>query len=198
MTEKMPKDIRMKQIIQAAIAEFHENGYAKATMDKIAARAGLTKGAVYYHFKNKDDILVGINQDFEECIAQIIADSLGRPTPSAGLRHYIREYLNYWMTHPLEIEIFLISVSRAIENPELWPAIKSFYASEAEFFETTYQAGVEKGEFPAQDFQSLAIALISALEGAIAYLTAGGSVSLDRLISMLENTFIRTVSIERE
>ncbi|MBF0551662.1 MAG: hypothetical protein HQK60_14150, partial [Deltaproteobacteria bacterium] len=49
--------------------------------------------------------------------------------------------------------------------------------------------------FSAQDFQSLAIALISALEGAIAYLTAGGTVSQDRLMNMLENIFIRPVSL---
>ena len=36
---------------------FSEKGYAKATFDEIAARAGFTKGAVYWYFRNKADLL---------------------------------------------------------------------------------------------------------------------------------------------
>ena len=43
-------------ILDAAAAEFDEHGYAGAHLDRIVARTGATKGAVYFHFRSKLDI----------------------------------------------------------------------------------------------------------------------------------------------
>jgi len=44
-------------VLESALDVFSEKGYAKATFDEIAARAGFTKGAVYWYFRNKADLL---------------------------------------------------------------------------------------------------------------------------------------------
>lgn len=44
-------------VLEAALDVFCEKGYAKATFDEIAARAGFTKGAVYWYFRNKADLV---------------------------------------------------------------------------------------------------------------------------------------------
>lgn len=43
-------------LIEAAAAEFDERGYVGASMDGVAERAGMTKGALYFHFRSKADI----------------------------------------------------------------------------------------------------------------------------------------------
>lgn len=43
-------------IFKSAIKIFSESGYRGATMDDIAANAGLVKGTLYYHFKSKEEI----------------------------------------------------------------------------------------------------------------------------------------------
>ena len=43
-------------LIRAAAGEFDERGYRGASMDGVAERAGLTKGALYFHFRSKADI----------------------------------------------------------------------------------------------------------------------------------------------
>jgi len=45
-----------KLIFESAIKIFSESGYRGATMDDIAANAGLVKGTLYYHFKSKEEI----------------------------------------------------------------------------------------------------------------------------------------------
>ncbi|MFZ5670923.1 MAG: TetR family transcriptional regulator [Pseudomonadota bacterium] len=48
--------ITRKRILQAARAAFAELGFAGAATTAIARRAGVTEGALYYHFRNKRDL----------------------------------------------------------------------------------------------------------------------------------------------
>src|SRR5690606_1503004 len=47
-------------ILDAAEACFQENGIAATSLEKIAVRAGFTRGAVYWHFKNKAEVLAAV------------------------------------------------------------------------------------------------------------------------------------------
>lgn len=48
------KDARPQEIVAAALAIFGEKGFAGAKLDDIAARAGVSKGALYLYFPNKE------------------------------------------------------------------------------------------------------------------------------------------------
>lgn len=47
-------------ILQSALDTFCEKGYSKTTFDEIAKRINLTKGAVYWHFRNKPDVIAAL------------------------------------------------------------------------------------------------------------------------------------------
>jgi AcrR family transcriptional regulator len=49
-----------ERLVDAAAAVFSERGYGAATLDDIADRAGLTKGAVYSNFENKTDLVLAV------------------------------------------------------------------------------------------------------------------------------------------
>ncbi len=51
-------------IVQAAYAEFLAQGFQKASLHKIAENAGVTTGAIYTRYKNKDALFVSLLQDF--------------------------------------------------------------------------------------------------------------------------------------
>ena len=53
-------------VIESALDVFSEKGYAKATFDEIAARAGFTKGAVYWYFRNKADLVAALIKEYME------------------------------------------------------------------------------------------------------------------------------------
>jgi TetR/AcrR family transcriptional regulator, transcriptional repressor of bet genes len=57
----MPKvgmaPIRRKQLVEAAIAVIHEEGFSHATVARIARRAGVSSGMVHHYFKDKDELL---------------------------------------------------------------------------------------------------------------------------------------------
>ncbi len=56
------------QIIEAAIHCFSTNGVSSTSLSDIATRAGVTRGAIYWHFKNKIDIL---NEIWLQCDAHL-------------------------------------------------------------------------------------------------------------------------------
>ncbi|MFC8366991.1 ScbR family autoregulator-binding transcription factor [Streptomyces sp. NPDC057239] len=55
-----------RTILEAAAAVFDERGYTSATIGEILERAGVTKGALYFHFGSKEELALGV---FEEQLA---------------------------------------------------------------------------------------------------------------------------------
>ena len=55
----MPKDaaITRDRIVAAASRLFYGHGIRAVSVDDVAARAGLTKRTLYYHFRSKDDLI---------------------------------------------------------------------------------------------------------------------------------------------
>lgn len=56
-----------ERLIESALREFTEKGYTKASLRKICADAGVTTGALYFFFKDKEDLFAAIvEQPFDE------------------------------------------------------------------------------------------------------------------------------------
>src|SRR6266702_4763031 len=71
---------RRAAIIEAALDEFTARGFAATRLDDIAKRAGVAKGTIYLHFKDKESM-------FEELIRTAIVPLIGRmhaPPPIGG------------------------------------------------------------------------------------------------------------------
>ncbi|MFJ8166450.1 ScbR family autoregulator-binding transcription factor [Streptomyces sp. NPDC096136] len=51
-----------RRLVFAGAELFHRNGYANATLGEIAGAAGVTKGALYFHFASKDELADAVQQ----------------------------------------------------------------------------------------------------------------------------------------
>jgi len=67
------------KIIQASIALFNEQGERNVTTNHIAAHLGISPGNLYYHFRNKEDIILSI---YEEYARNIVLDTIPESTQS--------------------------------------------------------------------------------------------------------------------
>jgi len=65
-----------KRLLQAASREIYRSGFQSASLDTILAVAGVTKGALYYHFKSKEALGYAV---VEEVIAPIVYGQWVRP-----------------------------------------------------------------------------------------------------------------------
>jgi AcrR family transcriptional regulator len=48
------------KLLEAARELIHEKGYARTTLQEVAARAGMTSGAIYGNFKNRDELFISL------------------------------------------------------------------------------------------------------------------------------------------
>ncbi|MBA0127153.1 TetR/AcrR family transcriptional regulator [Haloechinothrix sp. YIM 98757] len=53
-----------RKVLDAALAVFSERGIEAASVDEVAAAAGLTKGAVYSNFRSKSDLVLALMEDY--------------------------------------------------------------------------------------------------------------------------------------
>lgn len=65
------------KIIQASIALFNEQGERNVTTNHIAAHLGISPGNLYYHFRNKEDIILSI---YEEYARNLLLDTIPKVT----------------------------------------------------------------------------------------------------------------------
>ncbi|WP_344292249.1 TetR/AcrR family transcriptional regulator [Streptomyces synnematoformans] len=83
-----------KDLVGAARAHFARDGYAAASLDAICAQAGITKGALYHHFRNKRSLFRAVYEAEQHRLRGAIADAFRAcPDPWDGLRAGQRAFL---------------------------------------------------------------------------------------------------------
>ena len=71
------RDTRSR-LLAAAARVFARDGYDRATLDDISGEAGMTKGAVYWHFDSKADLFAALVDDYAERVAASDLDEAAR------------------------------------------------------------------------------------------------------------------------
>jgi AcrR family transcriptional regulator len=78
-----------ERILAVANELFTEQGYEGTSLREIADRLDITKAALYYHFRSKDEILTTLLKPFDTLLGQVLAGS-GRTTSRGGcLRSWV-------------------------------------------------------------------------------------------------------------
>ena len=81
-------DRKRDAIVQAAIVEFRANGFVATSVDKVAARAEVSKRTLYNHFPSKDELFAAILHILWESSASALQRAYGlRQAPGNGLDH---------------------------------------------------------------------------------------------------------------
>ena len=73
---------RAEYILEVAGTVLAEKGYRDASMDEIAARAGVSKGTLYQHFPTKDDLFVALIDQSLVLFEQIVQQASVAPEPA--------------------------------------------------------------------------------------------------------------------
>lgn len=102
------RQARRNLILQAGVRVFAKHGYHRASMDLIAEEAELGKATLYYYYKNKESLLLGILtegiKDFFhrlEQVFQTVSD------PIEKLRLVVQESVLFFESHPDYFKLYM-------------------------------------------------------------------------------------------
>ncbi|MFD4466979.1 ScbR family autoregulator-binding transcription factor [Rhodococcus sp. NPDC058505] len=74
--------VTRQQILMAAAERFDEAGYERASLSEIVDQSGVTKGALYFHFKSKDDLATVVIEEQHAISMRAVAAILESDAPA--------------------------------------------------------------------------------------------------------------------
>ena len=159
---------RKDQILDAASDVFAEKGVHESRMDDIVQKSGLSKGALYWYFKSKDEILITI---FERMFAREFdnLEKLAESESSATERLLqftelaIIDVKKMLKLMPIAYEF----LSLAFRRKFVQDAFKHYINKFMDILVPVIQQGIDAGEFRQVDPVDVAIAIGAIFEGTI-------------------------------
>jgi AcrR family transcriptional regulator len=173
-----------ERIVTAALDQLAEGGYASASIQTVARRAGIATGTIYRHFPSKSQLFADVFRQASarelSVVAEVAADD-GRPVRervAAAAEAFSRRAL----AEPQRAYALLAEpVDPAVEAERL-----TFRRGYRDVFARTIEEGVAAGELPPQDAETVAAALVGALgEALVGPLSPGVHGSHEALIATL-------------
>ena len=117
MARPVDRDAKRLKILEAAVGRFAEVGYEGASMDGVAAAAGVSKGSLYDYFDNKEELFYAVFEWFEEHVMR-----LGMERMAAAGGKTVRARFTAFAD---------ATVTALVENVELFPVTLEVWAAAA-------------------------------------------------------------------
>jgi AcrR family transcriptional regulator len=166
------KEEAKSRILDAANKVFAEKGYHEATMDDIAKRLGVSKGAIYLYFSSKEDLFEAMCKTAPQAFKEILFSSFGdEANPIQSATQFFDKMLKLSASNPgLSFEI----LAEASRNPSLKRILKQNH-EEYERVLTSFLAEGRKRKIVGDnlDIRPLANALIALWNGLETLLVSG-------------------------
>jgi len=140
------KDLKRKQIIQAAAEVFGNSNFQNAIISEIAQKANVAEGTLYQYFKNKEDLFFSIPaQKTEEFCEEFNLHLQGIHDVFSKVRKLIWYYLYFFKTNPAYARSLMLEmrVSKGFIRSETYGRIKAFTDTVLEII----KEGQEEGRF---------------------------------------------------
>ncbi|MCA9881680.1 MAG: TetR/AcrR family transcriptional regulator [Anaerolineae bacterium] len=166
MNEKQAE--RRKEILAVALQAFRERGYDKTSMDDVVEATGLSKGTIYWYFKNKQELFFAlmeyvINQFFEDF--ETVFSTALEMTPTAAIVALFETCDAMLDTNPKIANFTLDFMLQALHYPEMRQQYAGYYARYIEELASIIQRGVDTDEFYQVDAHAVSVVLIGLLDG---------------------------------
>ncbi|MEW5795423.1 MAG: TetR/AcrR family transcriptional regulator [Candidatus Zixiibacteriota bacterium] len=157
---KRPAEQRRRQLLAAARYLFMKRGVKETTTEQIARKAGLTKGALYFHFHNKEEILFDLVQNMHrEMIAAIERVPGAKASPVMLLRALLGASPE---ASTAEFDNYLDFWSQASKVPR----IRRFLRSCHEEYQKVFVERIDHSFAPTQrDREDLAVMILAMNDG---------------------------------
>ena len=150
MSQATARENTFERICRSAVKIFSSKGYHKTTMDDIAAEAGLTKGAIYWHFKNKKELFKFLIDSRYNEFDELISSALSSPfPPPVRILKAFKVGINYFENNRDFCALLKVFHSEGIviTDNEFEEILRSLYSRYRQMVATVLGEGIKEGYF---------------------------------------------------
>ncbi|WP_431913016.1 TetR/AcrR family transcriptional regulator [Micromonospora carbonacea] len=175
-----PENTR-KSLIASALELFEKRGFDRTSVQEIADRAKLTKGAFYHHFESKDDLLRHIQEEYLEAqLAAIAKIEAGSDDPKVRVAELIRFSLTSVAEYRAHVTIFY--QERRNLTADLFAEVTRKRSLVESAFAGMIADGIARGAFRSDvDPRIATFGLVGMCAWAYQWLNVGGPLSVEEV-----------------
>jgi AcrR family transcriptional regulator len=162
MNHRSVNKVPSSKILKAALVLFSSRGYSETKMAEIAQNVGLSVGALYLRFKNKEELFGELIKDQSKDFIDR-TKNLPENDPMKTLKTYIALNIDYAFQKRQLISIFF----REYNLTFLKPLRKNFFKTQHKIIKDILTAGIKKGIFRHMDIEDTSSIIFASIRGAI-------------------------------
>ena len=163
-TRRQP-EVSRGEILDAALACFTEAGYHETSIDAIADRARLSKGAIYWHFAGKRELFLALVDRAQEPIESPAETVAAAPDWKSALRELFARVPDYIESQLPFVKVSLEYMSQNARDPGIHARSERKQKTWNAVVHEQLARGVAAGELRAADAQDIALVIGSMIAG---------------------------------
>lgn len=158
--QEVMSEFRSSEILEAARKVFARKGFEEATMDEIAAAAGLAKGTLYLYFKSKRDVyLKTLQHGRAELLEQVKKNMRSAQSLRERIRSLVATRVKYSEENRDFFKIYLTEFSNVIHPAAINAEFRDLHFKHAQVLEQALREGMEREEIRQVRVDALAFAI---------------------------------------
>jgi len=158
MSRKRDPQRRREEIFEVALKCFNQNGYYRTSIDMIAEKMGLTKGAIYWYFKSKEILFIElfryiVNKAFKEAYESIVTRHI---TSQELMKLLMKESVAQFIEN-FEVYKFIIEfIATGVREKNIRRELDNFYRFRIDQYKRIIAGGIENGQIRDMEPDSIA------------------------------------------
>jgi AcrR family transcriptional regulator len=170
---------RRIEILKSAAAAFRRRGYHGASVDEIASALEMTKGNLYYYFRNKEEILFACHDYSLDTLLALLSEvQSSAAAPDEKLRRLILAFIHIILD---ELQATALTLDLQALSPAL---LKRVIAKRDRFdrgMREIIQQGIDQGLFAPGDPKMIAFAMMGAVNWISKWFDPAGPMTSDQI-----------------
>ena len=160
------QDRRKEQIMSAALSVVVAKGYDQSRMDDIVEKSQLSKGAIYWYYKSKEEVYLSLVDYWFLQYSSGVVDTLQQQeSASDQLKALFDFFIEQFDKNPAVFKLLVEFWRLAGLNPDFNAKLQQVYSDFLEYIIEIIKVGVASGEFKNVEPRITALSILINIEG---------------------------------
>jgi AcrR family transcriptional regulator len=152
------------KILKVALALFSSGGYSETTMKEIARGVGMSVGALYLRFRNKEDLCLELVKDQTKDYEELALNTV-QLSDDAG--ETLKNYISFCLGYALKKKQLISMLYREHRLHFLKPLRNRFMKNQRELIDSILIDGVNQGIIRPLDIKKTSLMIFASIRGAV-------------------------------